>query len=344
MSELVFITPIPAFYKINLYEQISVQIKVHAIFLSENTSEVRGKDFLKETNSFRKSFLSTGSYQQRNRLKNSIRLYKLLQKEKPKRFIIGGWDALEYWIAIIFFSKKIRIELVLESSIIESSTKGYKGVLKRFFLKRIDKVYASGKPHKELIQRLNYRGKIIISKGVGIINKEKKVSPLNSYEKKFLFIGRLDEVKNLNFLIACFNKNPSLKLKIIGEGPLEANLKKQVTSKNIQFVGSVPNKELSNYFSNSNYIILPSISETWGLVAEEAFYNGLPVIISKNCGSNELLENDMNGFVFDPLIEESLDTILSNITSEIYKEQCSYIKSNFIDSKDKKQVEAYLAD
>jgi glycosyltransferase involved in cell wall biosynthesis len=344
MSELVFITPIPAFYKINLYEQISEQKKVHAVFLSENTSEVRGKDFLKQTNSFRKSFLSKGTYQQRNRLKNSLKLYKLLQKEKPKRLLIGGWDALEYWIAIILFSKKTRIELVLESSLIESSTKGYKGVLKRFFLKRIEKVFASGKSHKDLIQRLNFRGRIILTKGVGIINKEKKVSPLKFYENKFMFVGRLDEVKNLNFLIACFNKNPSLKLKIIGEGPLEANLKKQVISKNIQFVGSVPNKDLSNYFSNSNYIILPSISEPWGIITEEAFYNGLPVIISKNCGSNELLENGKNGFVFDPLREESLDTILSNITSEIYNEQCSYIKSNFIDSKDKKQVEVYLAD
>ena len=195
MSELVFITPIPAFYKINLYEQISKQKKVHAIFLSKNTSEVRGKDFLKQTNSFRKSFLSKGTYQQRNRLKNSLKLYKLLQKEKPKRLLIGGWDALEYWIAIILFSKKIRIELVLESSLIESSTKGYKGLLKRFFLKRIEKVFASGKSHKDLIQRLNFRGRIILTKGVGIINKEKKVSPLKFYENKFMFVGRLDEVK-----------------------------------------------------------------------------------------------------------------------------------------------------
>ena len=344
MSELVFITPIPAFYKINLYEQISAHKKVHAIFLSENTSEVRGKDFLKQTNSFRKSFLSKGTYQQRNRLKNSFRLYKLLQKERPKRLIIGGWDALEYWILVVVFSKKINIELVLESSIIESSTEGFKGALKRFFLKRIDKVFASGKSHTKLIQRLNYRGKIIITKGVGIINKEKKVSPLNSYKKNFLFIGRLDKVKNLEFLISCFNKNPSLNLKIIGEGPLEVKLKNQVTSNNIQFVGSIQNKDLSNYFSNTNYLILPSISETWGLVTEEAFYNGVPVVISKNCGSSELVENEKNGFIFDPYISKSLNSILSNITSETYNKQCSYIKSNFIDSKDKKQVEAYLVD
>tara|TARA_B100001057_G_scaffold439196_1_gene472199 strand:+ start:59 stop:1090 length:1032 start_codon:yes stop_codon:yes gene_type:complete len=343
MSELVFITPIPAFYKINLYEQISEQKKVHAIFLSENTSEVRGKDFLKQTNSFRKSFLSIGSYQQRNRLKNSFRLYKLLQKEKPKKLIIGGWDAPEYWIAVILFSQKIKIELVLESSLIESSTEGFKGALKRFFLKRIDKVYASGKPHKELIQRLNFKGRTVLTKGVGIINKEKKVSPLKFYKKKFMFVGRLDEVKNLNILIECFNKNPSLELKIIGEGPLEKNLKKQVISKNIQFVGSIPNKQLGKYFSNSNYIILPSISETWGLITEEALYNGLPVIISKNCGSSQLIENSKNGFVFDPIKLESLFTILSNITPKIYSDQCAFINSNIIELKDKKQVEVYLA-
>ena len=344
MSELVFITSIPAFYKINLYEQISAHKKVHAIFLSECTLEVRGNDFLKETNSFRKTFLSKGTYQQRKKLKNSLRLYKFLQKEKPKRLIIGGWDALEYWLAIIFFSKKIKIDLALESSLIESSTQGYKGALKRFFLKRIRKIFASGESHKELIQRLGFTGRIILTKGVGIINKVQKGRPLKFYEKKFMYVGRLDEVKNLKFLIECFNNNPNLKLNIIGEGPQKNTLKKHVISKNIEFVGSVPNKHLSHFFSNSNYLILPSISEPWGLVIEEALYNGVPVIISKNCGSSELVENGKNGFVFDPSKLESLNKILSNITSEMYSEQCAFINSNFIELKDLKQVEVYLAE
>ena len=133
-------------------------------------------------------------------------------------------------------------------------------------------------------------------------------------------------------------------MNIIGEGPLEVKLNKQVTSNNIQIVGSVNNKDLSNYFSNTNYLILPSISEPWGLVTEEAFYNGVPVLISKNCGSCQLVENEKNGFIFDPYISQSLNSVLSNITSELYNKQCSYIKSNFIDLKDKKQIEAYLVD
>ena len=70
----------------------------------------------------------------------------------------------------------------------------------------------------------------------------------------------------------------------------------------------------------------------------------MPVVISKNCGSCQLIENGKNGFIFDPYISQSLNSVLSNITSEIYNKQCSYIKSNFIDLKDKKQVEAYLVD
>ena len=159
-----------------------------------------------------------------------------------------------------------------------------------------------------------------------------------------MYVGRLDEVKNLKFLIECFNNNPNLKLNIIGEGPQKNTLKKHVISKNIEFVGSVPNKHLSHFFSNSNYLILPSISEPWGLVIEEALYNGVPVIISKNCGSSELVENGKNGFVFDPSKSESLNTILSKITSEMYSEQCAFINSNFIELKDLKQVEVYLAE
>uniref|UniRef100_UPI0018F874B6 glycosyltransferase n=1 Tax=Cronobacter malonaticus TaxID=413503 RepID=UPI0018F874B6 len=51
--------------------------------------------------------------------------------------------------------------------------------------------------------------------------------------------------------------------------------------------------------------ILPSLSEPWGLVVEEALTLGLPVIVSNHVGCDSDLINDKNGIVFDVNNEKS---------------------------------------
>ena len=74
-----------------------------------------------------------------------------------------------------------------------------------------------------------------------------RVTPLESYKNKFLYIGRLSEVKNLAFLIKVFNKLPEYSLTIIGEGPDKIKLE-SMSEPNINFVGSVENKEAFTIF------------------------------------------------------------------------------------------------
>jgi glycosyltransferase involved in cell wall biosynthesis len=121
----------------------------------------------------------------------------------------------------------------------------------------------------------------------------------------------------------------------------EDNLK-SISENNINFLGSINNNELPKYFSNNNFLILPSYSEPWGLVVEEALYNGVPVIISKNCGSLDLIENNINGYVFNPFRQQELFDILNNITDEKYQFLKSNIAIDFIEQKDNKQVNSYL--
>ena len=191
------------------------------------------------------------------------------------------------------------------------------------------------------MQDLNYNGDIIKTKGVGIINYTSKSQPLESYQKKFIYIGRLSEVKNLVFLIKVFNKLSDCSLTIIGEGPDKIKLE-SISEPNINFVGSVKNKELSQYFSKNNFLILPSLSEPWGLVVEEAFYNGMPVIVSNNCGSVDLVKNEFNGYVFNPNNALEIENIIKGINDNIYQKLKVNIAANYIESKDMDQVDSYL--
>ena len=340
MDKTVFITHLPAFYIVNLYNEIAKKKNISVLYLGKETIESRSIDFVSTEMNFDYKFINNGAFQHRNRLKSSFIIIKYLLIQNPNEIIVGGWDTLEFWIILIFF-KKNRISLVLESSVYESKTHGLKRLLKQLFLKKVFKVYAPGDNHIKLLRDLNYSGDTIKTKGVGLINYKHKSQPLESYQKKFIYIGRLSEVKNLPLLIKTFNKLNDCSLTIIGEGPDKIKLE-SMSEPNINFVGSVENKELSQYFLQNNFLILPSLSEPWGLVVEEALYNGMPVIVSNNCGSVDLVKNKFNGYVFNPNNASELENIIKGINDNIYQKLKVNIAVNYIESKDMDQVACYL--
>ena len=340
MNKAIFITPLPAFYKVNLYNEVAKRKNISVWFLGNETNENRASDFVSSEINFNHCFINKGSFQMRNKLISCFRLIKKLIIQYPKEVIIGGWDTVEFWMVFLLLNRN-KISLVLESSILESKTNGIKGFLKRMFLRKVSKVYASGDNHIKLLRDLNYNRDIIKTKGVGIINYISKSQPLESYQKKYIYIGRLSEVKNLPFLIKIFNKLSDCSLTIIGEGPDKMKLE-SLSEPNINFVGSIENKELSQYFMQNNFLILPSLSEPWGLVVEESFYNGMPVIVSNNCGSVDLVNNEFNGYIFDPDSALELETIIKGINNNIYQKLKGNIAANYIESKDLDQIDSYL--
>ena len=340
MGTTIIITPIPAFYKVNLYNQIAKHKKIKVFFIGESTIEQRSNDFISSKIKFDHLFLSNKEFQKRSKVLNILTLIFNLFRLKSNEILICGWDLIEFW-AVIFLFKKKKLSLVLESTFHESTSKGFKGLLKKLFLIKISKVYASGHNHIKLLENLNYKGEKVKTKGVGIINYINKTKPLKEYQKKFIFVGRLTKVKNIELLIKVFNELSDFQLSIIGEGPLEKRLRK-ISNKNIEFYGKIENDKLSYFFSKNNFLILSSTSEAWGLVVEEALYNGLPIIISKNCGSIEIIKDNENGLVFEPINPNNLQKILLDIDQNLYKKFLKNIRKDFIEKKDKHQINCYL--
>ena len=76
----------------------------------------------------------------------------------------------------------------------------------------------------------------------------------------------------------------------------------------VHFVGK---EDISSYYVNSKVFVLPSKSEPWGLVVNEAMMCGLPVVVSSHCGCSLDLV-DGNGYVFKPNNTNSLSSILES--------------------------------
>ena len=341
MYDYIITTHIPVFYKVNLYNELSKHLNIYVIFIADNTGEKRSNDFTRLGHvSFKYSILNKGDFQARHQFQSVLKLRKIIKKLKYSKILVSGWDLPEFWF-LVMTNNKSKNCLALESTIIESNILGIKGRIKKIFLWRISKVFASGKLHVDLLNKLRYRSETKITQGVGIINKPAFQSRDRSYQKRYIFIGRLSDEKNLALLVSIFNELSDYTLTLVGVGPLECELKK-MAKMNIQFLGSVENNKLKDIYLNHDILILPSLSEPWGLVIEEAQFFKTPVIVSKNCGVSELVVDGVNGFVIDESSGKEIKNTILNISDEGYDALVQGVGECSIDKKDERQVYAYI--
>ena len=137
---------------------------------------------------------------------------------------------------------------------------------------------------------------------------EADVSRNGYLSQYFLFVGRLAPEKNISTLLEAFlqyrNFGGTWSLVIVGDGPLNETLRNQANGSAqagaVIFTGRKDVRDLPALYANAGSFVLPSLSEPWGLVVNEAMASGLPVIVSSSSGcADDLVEDGSNGFIVD---------------------------------------------
>lgn len=349
--DYVFVTHLPSFYKINLYQQLTKKYKLLIIFVGQSSTQ-RTQDFTTQMAdndlTFDYYFLNICAFESRNKLKSLLKLFLFIRNIRSKSYVLGGWDLPEYWL-IAFLKSKQYNYLALESSIFESGLEGVKKYIKKIFLSRMQGVLYSGLPHRALLEHLGYSNIMIQTGGVGLMARTKpdfnqNHSPTNNAKQptRFLYVGRLAPEKNIALLVRVFQRFHALKLTIVGDGPLRAELVQCAQgSSNIQILGHIPQAQLSNIYLSHDVFILPSIREPWGLVVEEALYHGLPVIASDKVGAGAaMITAYQTGVIFDP---DSADNLVKAIeyTLHHYDTLRDNIRKIDFDARDIAQIQSY---
>ena len=335
--DALILTNLPNYYKINLFNEINKRRNIHVIFLS-GSEKSRNADFTKDhIINFDYTILSS-SFHTRSTLRNCVKIAGLIFKNKYKSVILGEWVSIEYWFIWLLF-RKSKKSLILESNIHSISKIGVKEQVKKIFLKGISQVFASGQKQKELASFLKFKGELVQTHGVGIINYS--VVPVNKPTDAFLYVGRLSQEKNLRLLVEVFN-DLSHPLTIVGEGSEEETLK-QLAGSNITFTGYINNRDLSEYYSTHRALLLPSREEPYGLVAEEAIYFGIPVVLSSVCGIvNTLCFDHKNALVINGNSKEAIkEAVLDMMNDQIHSNLECNCGAQIIRDKDLAQVETY---
>ncbi len=152
----------------------------------------------------------------------------------------------------------------------------------------------------------------------------------------FLFLGRFVKLKNIEQIIKIAIKLKSKKNKIsfylVGDGPLKIRIKNLITNHKLEDIVLIFNEtnEIHKFINQSDYLILPSLSEGVSRSILESLFFGTPIISNNTDSSNELIEHNKNGFIYDS--EDSFLKIIENIISKknfILKKNYSLIPEKF---------------
>lgn len=141
-------------------------------------------------------------------------------------------------------------------------------------------------------------------------------------EKYILFVGRLEKIKGAHTLLKAMQKNPKIKLKIIGDGLEEVNLKvfaSENNLKNVEFLGKKDKYDVWKFIKNCSFLICPSeCYEVLGFTIVEAMLFGKPVIGSNIGAIPETVINGKTGMLFEPKndkeLAEKIDLLFQNET------------------------------
>lgn len=259
-------------------------------------------------------------------------------------FVGGSWDTATDLIETLFYFLIVKLRrkpFILWREDWDWNVKSLKRSFVKFvagFIGRnVDAILVPGSKHKEFFTKLGVSSdKIFIMPNVSNIelsdkdyeNKEKLKEKLELDDKKvILYVGRLIDLKGVDYLIKAFakliDKLENAVLIIVGDGPEKAKLESLVKDLNIEnrviFTGNIDNDLLGGYYLSSNVFVLPSITTYFAdacpLVVNEAMYFGKPVITSDAVGTTFMIENGKNGYVVPERDSEALYEAINNVVS-----------------------------
>lgn len=268
------------------------------------------------------------------------RLLAALDAEKPQTLAVNGWGFFESRVALSWCqSRRVPSVLMSDSTERDSQRGRVREWAKGHLVRCADAAFVAGSRHAAYLEKLGFAEDRIV-RGYDVVDNayfaaqteaaRRSPPPEGLGRPYFLVVARFVPKKNLLRLLdafAAYKARAGVRAwdcALVGDGPLSDALHDRVRALRLEgavhFSGFRQYGELPAWFAHASALVLPSTSEQWGLVVNEAMAAGLPVAVSDACGCAEDLVKD-NGVVFDPLDEHSIANALHLLAHESPLEQ-----------------------
>lgn len=141
----------------------------------------------------------------------------------------------------------------------------------------------------------------VVVKPHGVVDPGPSSGPGEGYA---LFIGRLEAEKGIRELLAAWRLLPGYPLRVVGDGPLEAEVQSNLSDpamRHVSFLGRLPREATDLHLKKAAFLVIPSLGpESFGLTAVEAFSHGIPALAAGAGALPEIVRDGVNGLVADP--------------------------------------------
>uniref|UniRef100_A0A7N1A6Q2 Uncharacterized protein n=1 Tax=Kalanchoe fedtschenkoi TaxID=63787 RepID=A0A7N1A6Q2_KALFE len=118
-----------------------------------------------------------------------------------------------------------------------------------------------------------------------------------------IHVGRLGVEKSLEFVKRVMDRLPDVRIAFIGDGPYREELENMFAGMPAVFTGMLQGEELSQAYASGDVFIMPSESETLGLVVLESMSSAVPVVAARAGGIPDIIppeDEGKTGYLFTP--------------------------------------------
>lgn len=340
--KLVILTEIISPYRIPVFNALAKQkdIDLHVIFLADTDPTQREWLVYKSEIQFSYQVLPSWRrrYWERNILLNRG-LTAALEQIAPEVILCGGYNYIASWQAMAWARKRHTPFLAW----VESTANDKRGrhalveFLKRKFIANCSAFVVPGKSSTEYVLDFNVplENIFVAPNAVDIeffsrcaeqvrreaaFHRQRLQLPL----RFFLYVGRLVEEKGVFDLLSAYGSlaqdlRNEIGMVFVGNGRAKSALMAQAAKLDcgsVKFAGFAQKEELPHYYALAEACILPTYTDPWGLVINEAMACGLPVIVTDAAGcARDLVEEKWNGLLVRSQSPEELTGALEMIAN-----------------------------
>ena len=286
----------------------------------------------------------------KNRILNYFKIFGLSATILPniikenKIEIISYQDPVSSFFSILVLKiRRIKVKIIIEThgDFIETLSLEknllfpslYKKIflnMARYTLDRADKLRAVSSSTEAQVKEINQNKEITRFPAWVDFDNFKDILPVreNNKDFKILFIGSVTDRKKPHLIVEAINNlnSKDVNLYVVGPTPNESYLSKlkELVNKyeleeQVVFAGSVDRESVMEYYSQSNLMILPSVSEGLARVIFESQASGCPVLVTDAPGMGDIVIDGQTGYVFESNNLESLTNKVQEIKTN-YKD------------------------
>lgn len=325
--KLAVITEIIAPYRIPVFNALGRRddLDLHVIFLAETDETQRQWNVYKDDIRF--SYEVLPSWRRRVGRYHWLLNWGVgaaLARFAPDVIVCGGYNYVASWLALRWArNHEVPLLLWVESTA-KDQRRNYRWVesLKSLFMRKCHGFVVPGKSSFQYVRNYGMKEEAIFT-APNAVDVEffasgaesarcaaaSQRSKLNLPPHFFLFTGRLTRGKGVFDLLDAYKSLPQdLRSKwglvFVGNGPAFAELREHAGNSAggaVQFAGFAQREQLTIYYGLADVFVMPTHSDPWGLVVNEAMASRLPVIVSTAAGcAEDLVEDGCNGYRVAP--------------------------------------------